>query len=141
MPIGATCPMMDRRFIPLLVSLAALGTSTEMRAQPIPAPSSTLGMSIGSDRTLADWNEINRHFAVLAGASPMVQLDTLGQTTQGRPMLLATISSAANIRKIEAIRSAQQRLADPRQLSPQDESRLIANQPAVVVIQCNIHST
>ena len=132
---------MDRRIIPLLVSLAALGSATRAVAQPLPSPSTALGMPVGADRTLADWNEISRYLAALAAASPMVELDTLGQTTQGRPMLLATISSVANIRKIEAIRAAQQRLADPRGLTPQEEARLIATQPAVVVIQCNIHST
>ena len=132
---------MDRRFLTLLVMLAAPGALPALRAQPIPSPSAALGIPVGADRTLADWTEINRYFTTLATASPMVQLDTLGRTTQGRPMLLATISSVANIRKIEAIRSAQRRLADPRQLRLQDEARLVAEQPAVVVIQCNIHST
>ena len=132
---------MDRRFLSLLVCLAAPGAPMVSSAQSIPSPSAALGIPIGADRTLADWSEINRYFSTLAAASPMVQLDTLGRTTQGRPMLLATISSVANIRKIEAIRAAQQRLADPRQLGQRDEARLVAEQPAVVVIQCNIHST
>ena len=35
-----------------------------------------------------------------------------------RPLIVATITSADNMRKIEAIRAAQRKLADPRSLSP-----------------------
>ena len=42
------------------------------------------------------------------------EVDTLGATTQGRPFIVATISSPANMRRLEAIRPAQARLADPR---------------------------
>ena len=132
---------MHCRRISLFILAAALGTPAALHPQGIPSPSAVLGIQIGADRTLADWVEINRYFSTLATASPMVELDTLGQTTEGRPLLLATISSVANIRKIEAIRAAQRRLADPRGLDPREEARLIAEQPAVVVIQCNIHST
>jgi hypothetical protein len=40
----------------------------------------------------------------------------------------------------EAIFAAQRKLADPRVLKTADEASLYAHQPAVLVIQCNIHS-
>src|SRR5688572_18533810 len=118
----------------------ALLTSGNAAAQ-IPSPREHLGFEIGADRQLADWGQIVGYFSRLAAASPEVELDTLGPTTQGRPLILATITSAENIRKIESIRAAQRRLADPRSLSEADERAIIATQPAIVVIQCNIHST
>ena len=110
-------------------------------AQGVPAPRAVLGFEVGADRTLADWGQIVRYFGALASASAAVKLDTLGATTLGRPFLLATISPPGNISKIEAIRSAQAKLADPRRLSPEEEARLVASQPAVVLISCNIHAT
>ena len=68
-------------------------------------------------------------------------MDTLGPSTQGRPLIVVTVSSPENIGRLDAIRSAQAKLADPRTLSVEDEARLIATQPSVLVIQCNIHAT
>lgn len=98
-------------------------------------------MQVGADRTLADWPQITRYFAALASASAAVSLDTLGATTLGRPMIYATISTPANIRRRAELMRAQARLADPRGLTPTEEARLVARQPVVVVIQGNIHST
>ncbi|MGQ0713104.1 MAG: M14 family metallopeptidase [Gemmatimonadaceae bacterium] len=133
--------MTTRSIAPLLAaaSLALLGTASA--AAQIPTPREHLGFEVGADRQLADWQQIVGYFAKLAAASPEVELDTLGPSTQGRPLILATITSAENIRKIDAIRAAQRRLADPRSLSAAEERTLVASQPAVVVIQCNIHST
>src|ERR671918_1766099 len=133
--------MTTRSIAPLLaVAALTLHTFTALDAQ-LPTPREHLGFEVGADRQLADWAQIVGYFEKLAAASPEVELDTLGPTTQGRPLIVATISSAENIRKIDAIRAAQRRLADPRSLSAADERSLVATQPAVVVIQCNIHST
>jgi hypothetical protein len=70
-----------------------------------------------------------------------VRVDTLGQTTNGQPFIVATISSPANIRDLAAIRARQARLADPRTLSAAEEAQLVATQPTVVLISCNIHAT
>ncbi|HEY0778765.1 MAG TPA: M14 metallopeptidase family protein [Gemmatirosa sp.] len=108
---------------------------------PVPTPSQVTGLAIGADRTLADWAQITGYFAALAGASPYVRMDTLGPTTEGRPFVMATITAPANLRRIAEIRAAQARLADPRGLGVAEEARLVARQPAVVMISCNIHST
>src|SRR5688572_11399120 len=125
---------------PLLIagSLALL-PARHLPAQ-VPTPQEHLGFEVGADRQLADWGQIVGYFAKLA-AAPEVELDTLGPSTQGRPLIVATITSAANMRKIESIRAAQRTLADPRSLSADEERVLVASQPAILVIQCNIHST
>jgi hypothetical protein len=107
---------------------------------PVPTPSQALGITVGADRVLADWPQITGYFARLAAASPRVRVDTLGPTTQNRPMIMATITSPENMRRLDEIRRNQARLADPRGLSAADEARLVAEQPAVVMISCNIHA-
>ncbi|NUO64121.1 MAG: peptidase M14 [Gemmatimonadaceae bacterium] len=118
----------------LLLSTAAL------RAQ-VPTPSAATGLDVGADRVLADWGQITGYFATLARSSPAVRVDTLGRTTEGRPFIVATISTPANMRQLDAIRATQAMLADPRRLSAADEARAVAGQPAVLVISCNIHAT
>lgn len=130
-----------RRPTPLLFPALLALASAPAAAQRLPAPREHLGFEVGADRQLADWDQIVQYFGKLAAASPAVELDTLGTTTQGRPFLLAVISAPANIRKLETIRATQARLADPRGLSATEEARLVAEQPSVVLIQCNIHSS
>src|SRR5688572_27833713 len=92
---------------PLLIA-ASLALLTPRHADSqVPSPSAHLGFDVGADRQLADWGQIVGYFARLAVASPEVELDTLGPSTQGRPLVVATITSAANMRKIESIRAAQ----------------------------------
>ncbi|HEU4563061.1 MAG TPA: M14 metallopeptidase family protein [Gemmatimonadaceae bacterium] len=129
-----------RRPTPLLLP-ALLALAAAAPAQQLPTPREHLGFEVGADRQLADWEQITQYFGKLASASPAVELDTLGTTTQGRPFLLAIISTPENIRKLETIRAAQARLADPRGLSAEEEARIVATQPSVVLIQNNIHST
>ena len=130
--------------------LAALATTAAallvrpalaQRQDAVPTPRAHLGFEVGADRTLADWAQITGYFSKLAAASPMVRVDTLGRTTNGLPLVLATITSPRNMARIEEIRRAQARLADPRSLTPAEERRLVAQQPMVVMVQCNIHST
>jgi Zinc carboxypeptidase len=106
----------------------------------VPTPESVLGYRVGEDRKLADWNEITGYFALLAAATPTVSIETLGKSTMGKPLIAAIISSPDNVRRRGEIFRAQRELADPRILNTAEEAALYAHQPAVLVIQCNIHS-
>ena len=108
---------------------------------PVPTPSDVIGIPIGADRTLADWPQILRYFATLAQRSPSVKLDTIGMTTMGKPMIVAAISTPENIRRLDAILATQRRLSDPRTLSRAAEDSLVASQPVVIFISCNLHSS
>ncbi len=128
-----------RLLTPALLLAAPLASATAQG--PIPTPSDVLGIPVGADRTLADWPQILRYFATLAQRSPSVKLDTIGTTTQGKPMIVAAISTPENIRRLDAILAVQTRLADPRTLSAAAEDSLVATQPTVVWINCNLHSS
>ena len=114
--------------------------SVRAQSAPVPTPESVLGYRVGADRKLADWGEITGYFAKLAAATPAVSIETLGQSTMGKPLIAAIISTPENVRRREEIFAAQRRLADPRMLKPAEEAALYAHQPAVLVIQCNIHA-
>lgn len=55
-------------------------------------------------------------------------------------MIAAIISTPENVRRRKEIFAGQRDLADPRKLSGAREDSLYSHQPAVMVIQCNIHS-
>lgn len=123
------------------VALLAAPLTASLAQGPVPTPSDVLGIPVGADRTLADYPQVLRYFATLAQRSPSVKLDTIGMSTMGKPMIVAAISTPENIRRLDAILANQRRLSDPRTLSRAAEDSLVASQPTVVFISCNLHSS
>ena len=107
----------------------------------VPTPESVLGFSVGEDRKLADWTQIVGYFQKLAAASPRVKVEDVGPTTEGNPFLVVTITSEANMARLEEIRRANLRLADPRTLSEDEARGLIDTGKAIVALNHGIHST
>ncbi|HVQ30990.1 MAG TPA: M14 metallopeptidase family protein, partial [Vicinamibacteria bacterium] len=87
------------------------------------------------------WTQIAGYFARLAAASDRVLVEDVGKTTEGRPFLVVTISSPANLARREEIRRANLRLADPRGLSSDEAERLIQGGKTIVALNHGIHST
>ena len=111
---------------------------------PIPSPESALGFKIGEERKLANWKEFISFFTRLSQTSDRVRFEELGKTTLKRPFVVATISSAENMKRLEELKDIQRKLADPRLVADADEAainELIRNGKTVVVITCSIHST
>jgi hypothetical protein len=101
-----------------------------------------LGFTPGDDRTIADWRQITDYFSRLDAASDRVLVQTIGETTLRRQMIVALISAPENIRDLEKYKAIQRRLADPRTVGDSEERERLINQgKAVVVISCSIHST
>lgn len=107
----------------------------------VPSPEEHLGFKIGEDRRLADWPEIVSYFRKVAALSDRVRVEELGKTTEGKPFLLATITSPENMRKLEELRKIQLRLCDPDGLTPEEADKLVEDGKTVVLISCSIHST
>ena len=111
-------------------------------AQGIPSPKSVLGFTPGDDRTIADWSQITDYFNRLDRASDRVSVETLGQSTLKRPLIIAFISARENILALEKYKDIQHQLADPRKVADKTQrDRLFANGKVVVAISCSIHST
>lgn len=126
-------------------SAASFAQRPATRVSPstaIPSPKSVLGFTPGDDRTIADWSQITDYFNRLDRASDRVTVQTLGQSTLKRPLIVAFISARENILALEKYKDIQQQLADPRKVTEnQQRDRLIANGKTVVAISCSIHST
>ena len=126
----------------ILLSLALL-TRIASAQQPasLPDPESRFGFRLGSDGKLATADDIEQYFQAIASASDRVRIADLGTTTDGHRTIAAIVSAPDNIRNLEQIRAANQRLADPRTLSEDDARRLALTQPAVITIGASIHAT
>jgi zinc carboxypeptidase len=130
------------RPLPLLLALTLLAaTPAAASASPAPTPESFLGHPVGADRKLADWSQITRYFETLDQASERVSLQRLGKSTLGKPMWMALISSAANLRDADRHRATARRLADPRGLTAEQAESLIGQGKVMLLVTCNIHSS
>ena len=128
----AKCRVLFFAFCFLLFTLTAL-------AQNAPSPKSVLGFHPTDDKTIADWRQITDYFSKLDAASDKVKVREIGKTTLGKPMIVAFISSADNIKNLEKYKRINQALANPKtQTEPND---LIRQGKTIVSISCSIHST
>lgn len=62
-----------------------------------------------------------------------------GQTWEGKSLYYLMIGSAANIARLDTIKTGIKRLADPRKLSTADAEGLIGSLPSIVWLICGVH--
>ncbi|MEM6453674.1 MAG: M14 family zinc carboxypeptidase [Acidobacteriota bacterium] len=97
----------------------------------MPSPAAFLGRPIGADFT--EPARIVDYFETLAAASPRVALTRYGTSYTGRPLLVATITAAANHARIDAIRDAHRSRIDGAR------AEAAADPPAIVWLGYTIH--
>ncbi len=137
---SAACPLRERARAGTSPPHTPRRTTRVGRARALAAR--LLGFTPGDDRKIADWNQITDYFTRLDRASERVLVRRIGETTPGRPLFVAFISSPENIRELDKYREIQRRLADPRLVaSDAERDRLVREGKTVVVISCSIHST
>jgi hypothetical protein len=86
----------------LLFTLAIIGPS--LAAQQIQSPSEFLGYELGSQFTRH--HRLVDYFEYVAGALPeQVQLSQYGTTNEGRRLMMAVLSTASNMERLEEIRA------------------------------------
>jgi hypothetical protein len=138
---------MQRLLLPALVLSVALGCASAApqaaaaRAERVTSPQSHLGRPVGADFQLADWKEVSSYFETLDRESARVIVERVGETTEGRPFLLAVASSEANLARLDEIRAHARLVADPRGASPEQKERALAQGRPILMISSAMHST
>jgi murein tripeptide amidase MpaA len=116
-------------FFSIAVAIACI-SNAQLRS-----PEEFLGYKIGS-RYTPHWKIVNYVNHVAANASSMVKLQQYGETNEGRPLLVAFVSSAENIRNLEQIRANNLRLAN---LSTDRAAAIEDNAAPIVWLSYNVH--
>ena len=128
----------------VITSLALLAAAPPLAAQrrPVPAPASVLGFVPGTDRKLVEWERIVAYFRSLDAASDRVTVREVGRTTNGAPLVVAFISSPANLAQLAALGEIQRQLADPRLVRDSASAeRLLRRGKAFVLHTSSVQST
>jgi hypothetical protein len=121
-------------------TLSATAAFTQT-AVDIPTPASVFGFEPGEDYKLADYSQLAEYYRRLAAASDRVQLQQIGESTQGRPMFVLFISSPENLSQLERWRSTSERLARARDLTDEQARQLAREGKAIIWVDAGLHST
>ncbi len=100
-------------------------------------PDAVLGRPLGT--RMASHEEVLAIWHAWAEQSPRVLLESYGRTYEGRELLVGIVTSTANRERLDAIRDALSKLADPSELSSAEEEALIRATPAVAWMGYSIH--
>ncbi|MFB3905352.1 MAG: M14 family zinc carboxypeptidase [Acidobacteriota bacterium] len=136
-----TGPRIRLNLAVLFAFLFVLPAALPAEPNGIPTPSEFLGFQVGADRQLADYGQIVAYLKKLESVSKRIQLEDLGPSTQGRPIILAAISSEENLKNKQKYQEIARKLADPRGLSGAEIDKLITEGKAIVLVTCNIHAS
>jgi Zinc carboxypeptidase len=118
-----------------------IGIGSAMAQQVVTSPEAAFGFKPGTDRKLADWNQLTSYYKKLSGESNRIRYEELGKTTEGRPFIAVTISAPENLAHLDHYLEIQRRLADPRITSPEEAQKLIAEGKTIIAVTANIHAT
>ena len=128
----------------LLLTLLAIPVAAQQRAPAtsprLTTPQEALGFTVGADYRLPTYTQQQRWWEKLARQSPRMKLDTIGTTAEGRPQLMAIISSPANLARLAEYRKTSETLARGR-VDSATARRLAASGKSVVWIDGGLHAT
>jgi len=104
------------------------------------SPEEFLGYKVGM-RLTPHWKVVNYFHHVAANASKMTKLQQYGETNEGRPLIVAFVSSSENISNLENIRKNNLRLAhqNAEGESGSGGQSEVENTPAIVWLSYNVH--
>src|SRR5688572_28126782 len=107
----------------------------------VPTPKEILGYHIGEPKKLTYTADQYKFFRTLEKALPgRVKTFVIGKTEEGREILVAFVSSEANIKNLEINRQNLKRLADPRGLSAADAAKLVSSTKPHYHLSGGLHS-
>jgi hypothetical protein len=128
------------RWLVLFAVLLPLGAPVVAQTT-LTTPRAFFGFDIGDDYRLANYQQISAYWRTLAQESDRMVVREIGTTAEGRTMLMAIVSSPANIRELERYRTISRRLALAEDLTDEEARRLASEGRAVVWIDGGLHAT
>ena len=110
-------------------------------AQTVTSPEQFFGFRIGADYRLANYTQLSAYWHRLADESPRMVLQEIGRTAEGRPQLMAIVTSPANQAKLEQYRQISRRLALAEGVTEEEAWALSRQGKAVVWIDGGLHAS
>ncbi|MGH7500725.1 MAG: M14 family metallopeptidase [Longimicrobiales bacterium] len=107
----------------------------------ITTPMQQFGHEIGADHVLPNYSELVEYWEKLAAESDRMVLDTIGMSAEGRPQLMAIITSPENHQNLERYKDMNRQLAMGAGLTDEQARQLARDGKAVVWFDGGLHAT
>ncbi len=124
-----------------LVALPTAAPATSATQTRVTSPKEALGFDIGDDYHLATYTQLEAYWARLARQSRRVVLQEIGKTAEGRPQLMAIVTSPENHKRLSRYKEIARRLALAGGLTDEQARGLAAEGRAIVWIDGGLHAT
>ncbi len=145
-------PAGSRSVLPFLLVLMSATSSAV--AQPAPSrrsgtaagaaittPKQHFGFNIGDDYQLANYDQFVSYWQTLDRESDRMKVVEIGKTAEGRPQLMAIITSPENFRKLDRYKEISRRLATVDGIDDEQARALAKEGKAVVWFDGGLHAT
>jgi hypothetical protein len=116
-------------------------TAAASPAQTITTPRQQFGFDIGDDYQLATYTQFTEYWKKLDAESDRMRVVDIGKTAEGRPQLMAIITSPENFKKLDRYRDISRRLATVDGLNDEQARALAKEGKGVVWIDGGLHAT
>ncbi|MBI4471045.1 MAG: peptidase [Acidobacteria bacterium] len=124
-----------------VLAAAVLVVHGSPAAPAITSPNAYLGFDIGSDYQLANYTQFQGYWKKLDQESDRLTVVEYGKTSEGRPMIMAIITSPENQKKLDHYKNISRRLALAEGLTDNEARALAAEGKAVVWIDGGLHAS
>ena len=114
--------------------------SSVPQSRTVPSPEKFFGRIMGAPGELVGTEKAYPYARALAKASPRVRVFTIGQSEEGREILMLAIADEPGLRDLERLKAATAALADPRRTDPAAAEKLIAGARPIYYFNAALHS-
>jgi hypothetical protein len=107
----------------------------------VPSPRKYFGQIIGTPGVMHRTSEIYAYYQELAKASPLVKIEQLGISEEGRAINLVIIANEESIKRLDHYKGQLTKLADPRKVTSTEADKIIGDSKPIFYLNGGLHST
>ena len=137
---AGSAPLAQTRTAPAQTRPAAKTAASAVDGQ-VTSPKEEWGHNVGDDYFLADYQQLIKYWHKLEQESPRIHVVEIGKTAEGRPHLMAVITSPENYKRIDHYRQISAELSSAEGLTDAQAHALAKEGKAVVWIDGGLHAS
>ncbi len=131
---------MKKKYLLVLILLFIFSFYSAVHSE-ITSPKEQFGHDIGDDYILVNYSQLLEYWKKLEQESERMKLVKIGTTAEGRPMVMAIITSPENHKKLDMYKDISKKLALAEGLTDQEAKEMASRGKAVVWIDGGLHAT
>jgi hypothetical protein len=124
-----------------LLLVGAASAAAQTATQAVTSPKQHFGFNIGDDYHLANYTQLVQYWQKLDNESERMKVVEIGKTAEGRPQLMAIITSPENHKKLDRYKQISRQLALSEGLTDEQARALAKEGKGVVWFDGGLHAT